>query len=116
MMGHQQAVNVLLSSEHTDVNVNEKVDGGTAFSIASEKSHFNVLKVLTKIGRSDEGKGWCLDNWANPCMAEAANDVPQTMASTTVSLTSGNSSKVAFVLIICSLNHSPIFQNHRRLG
>ena len=88
MMGHQQAVNVLLSSEHTDVNINERVVGGTAFSIASEKSHFKVMRVLTENGQSDGNKGWCRDNWAKPCII--SKDVPPA----TMSPTSGKLSKV----------------------
>ena len=70
MMDHLQAVKVLSNNKHADVNLGARFDGGTPFSIASEKSHFNVLRSLIVNGQPDEDKGWCTDNWAQhlqPC-------------------------------------------------
>ena len=72
MMGHFQAVNVLLQDINVDANIGRNMNGGTAFSIASEKSRFNVMKMHVVSGKSDQNKGWCSDQWANPC--HASND------------------------------------------
>ena len=67
-MGHIEAVKVLLKNSYVDVNFGTRVDGGTPFSIASERSSFDVMKVLILGGNTDEGKGWCIDNWTKPCV------------------------------------------------
>ena len=73
--GHNQAVGVLLADPKIDVNIGMLGDGANAFSIASEKSHFPVMKQLINKAKAfrDEGNergaeellnnGWCSDNW-----------------------------------------------------
>ena len=86
MKGHHEVVDVVLQNQDVDVNIGRRVNGGTACSIASEKSHFEVMKALIvklenlekvgKIGKSSMSKGWCIDNWTNPCKQIA--DLPTT--------------------------------------
>ena len=63
MMGHLQAVEVLLNNEHVGVNIGATLDGGTPFSISSENLHFEVMRALVKYQHTDLSKGWCSDNW-----------------------------------------------------
>ena len=65
MRGHLRAVEVLLKHKDEDVNIRASIDGSTAFSISSEKSHFEVMKALIVHGHSDENRGWCSDNWVH---------------------------------------------------
>ena len=67
MAGHLEAVRTLVHYLNTDVNIGRRINGGTAFSIASEKSHFGVLEALILSKNSQESKGWCIDMWTNPC-------------------------------------------------
>ena len=69
MMGHYLAVEVLLTKPSINVNIQVPFDGSTTFSIASERSHFEVLKSLIVNSESDKNKGWCRDNWStrNKC-------------------------------------------------
>ena len=67
MLGHIEAVHVLVQNPYVDVNIAVKESGATAFSIASEKSHFNVLRTLIINGKSNEIKGWCSDDWTDQC-------------------------------------------------
>ena len=66
-MGHIEAVKVLLQNQDVGVNIGRSGSGGTAFSIASEKSPFDVMEAMIANGKSNEGKGWCNDNWTYPC-------------------------------------------------
>ena len=63
MMGHLQAVIVLISNVNIDVNLGVSIDGSTALSIASEKSHLEIMRQLIVNGNSKENKGWNSDNW-----------------------------------------------------
>ena len=48
-------------------NIRRKGTGGTAFTIASEKSYFDVMAALIINGKPNIGTGWCIDNWIKPC-------------------------------------------------
>ena len=68
--GHYMAVQVLLEDKSIDVNIGKALDGGTAFSIASQKKvdgHFEVMRQLISYGNTNGksvlNKGWCRDNW-----------------------------------------------------
>ena len=61
MRGHDQAVQVLLSSPNINLNIGHTKSGETAFSIASELGHSNVLAELIRSGWIIDG--WCTDNW-----------------------------------------------------
>ena len=74
MMGHIQSVNILLQNIYVDANIVKGIDGGTAFSIASKKSHFDVMRVLLESGKSLESKGWCYDSWTSPCQIVEDDD------------------------------------------
>ena len=63
MMGHLEAVEALLENSEINANLGAIITGGTPYSIASEKGHFSVMKVLTLSGKSDENAGWCSDIW-----------------------------------------------------
>ena len=67
MMGHLEAVEVLLQNPDVDVNIGRRYNGGTAFSIASEKSHFDVMEALIIDEKSIKSKGWCSDQWTKRC-------------------------------------------------
>ena len=64
---HPMSVQVLLEDKKIDADIGRTLDGGTPFSIASEKGHFKVMKQLIAHGNdvqeSDLNKGWCSDNW-----------------------------------------------------
>ena len=73
--GHNQAVGVLLPDPKIEVTIGMLGDGANAFSVASEKSHFPVMKQLInkaealQIEGDEQGaqellnSGWCSDNW-----------------------------------------------------
>ena len=63
LRGHIQSLKVLLESPYVDPNKGMKIDGSTAFSIASEKGNFHIMQELIKHIKTDVGKGWCADNW-----------------------------------------------------
>ena len=65
MVGQLQNVKVLLNNRNVNLNIGAKLDGSTAFSIASEKAHFEIMYQLISHGKSDYDKGWCSDNWAH---------------------------------------------------
>ena len=88
MMGHLLTLEVLLQNYDINANIGREIDGGTAFSVASERSHFNVLRALIENGKSDESKGWCSDQWANPCTV-SEEDNEETKIPTTILPTSG---------------------------
>ena len=67
MIGHYEVVDILLKNHDVDANIGRRFNGGTAFSIASEKSHFHVMKSLIVNQKSNLSKGWCISNWAMPC-------------------------------------------------
>ena len=48
LKGYIKAVEVLLDDSNLDINMGRAKDGGTAFSMASEKSHFRILKLLVE--------------------------------------------------------------------
>ena len=75
MRGHSEAVETLIKDHDVDVNIGKRVNGGTAFSIASEKSHFDVMKALILNEESILGEGWCIDNWTSPC--KKVNDLTE---------------------------------------
>ena len=77
MMGHLQATEVLLNSKHVIVNIGVFLHGGTAFSIASQNSHFEVMRAIIQNGQSDEVKGWCSDNWVIHRKLCRVNEYPQ---------------------------------------
>lgn len=64
MQGHNQAVGALLTHGDIDLNIGTNT-GATAFSIASEKSHFQVMEqIIKKVSNAGTMRdGWCLDNW-----------------------------------------------------
>ena len=84
MMGHLEAVQVLLQNPDMDVNIGKRIDGGTPFSIASEKSHFEVMQALIVKNTSDLNKGWCRDKWARPCAVKEAFVQTTTMPATII--------------------------------
>ena len=84
MKGHLETVNVLLRNQDVDVNIGRRVNGGTALTIASEKSHFDVMKALIVNGKSNMSKGWCIDNWTVPCKQIADLSTATTTPATTV--------------------------------
>ena len=64
VQGHLQAVKVLLANSDIDINIGLPKSGATAFSIASERNHFKVMKEIIKKGESGFlHDGWCSDNW-----------------------------------------------------
>ena len=75
MMGHLQAVQVLLNNSDVDANLGVKIGGGTPFSIASEMGHFDITRALILNGQADENRGWCRDNWVHHLIACNAVEV-----------------------------------------
>ena len=68
MHNHVGVIEVLLNNHHIDPNKEVILDGGTAFSIASEKSHFQIMGLLVDWNLLDDVEtlvdlGWCVDSW-----------------------------------------------------
>ena len=65
--GHVMSVQVLLEDGNIDTDIGKDLDGGTPFSIASEKGHSEVMERLiyhsNDAQETDLNKGWCSDNW-----------------------------------------------------
>ena len=92
MMGHPLVVEVLLGNEEIDTDVGTLLDGGTAFSVASEKVHSEVQKLLIvhvqkkKDYGATKSKGWCSDNWTRhltPCNGNEKSSMTTTTAAAT---------------------------------
>ena len=62
--GHVAAVEVLLDDLNLDVNKGRIKDGGTAYSIASEKNHFIIMKRLVSHDDFNANIGWSHHDWA----------------------------------------------------
>ena len=70
LLNHVGVIEVLLNNYKIDPNKGVILDGGTAFSIASEKSHFKIMGLLVTwdLVRDVEtlvALGWCGDCWTN---------------------------------------------------
>ena len=63
LKGHIQAVEVLLAHHLIDINKGEIFHEGTAFSIASEKGHFDIMRKLIHQDETDINLGWTADKW-----------------------------------------------------
>ena len=83
MLGHLLAVDVLLDHDDVNVNISARLnrgpDRGTAFSIASQNFHFEVMKTLIQYQYTDECKGWCSDSWVENHLklCEESNATPE---------------------------------------
>ena len=67
---HDGVIEVLLNNHHIDPNKGVILDGGTAFSIASEKSHFQIMALLVTWDlvvdkETHVALGWCGDSWTS---------------------------------------------------
>ena len=86
--GQDMAVQALLEDHNIDVNIGKTLDGGTAFSIASEKKVDGQLKVMrhlilydNTVVKSNLANGWCRDNWTPQivtCMEINDNEISST--------------------------------------
>ena len=100
MMGHLKAVEVLIYNSNVNSNIGVRVDGGTPFSIASERARFEVMRFLIQHGQSEKARGWCNDNWVEnlkPC-----NDIsnsPEKDESSRPNSTSGKKYLIKFFYI-----------------
>ena len=65
-LGHISTVDVLLNNSKIDVNMGTNLDGGTPFSIAAIKGHFQIMAMLIGHEEMKEGQGWDSDSWAFP--------------------------------------------------
>ena len=63
--GYLESVKVLVNDSELEINKGNIQDGSTAFSIASEKGHFDIMQVLIGHEDVDLSVGWCKDNWAH---------------------------------------------------
>ena len=80
--GHAKAVDVLLGDEVVDASLGRNLDGGTPFSISSEKRHFQVMQKLISIEhKGGLSKGWCIDNWT-PHLVKCEGSKREVVAST----------------------------------
>ena len=62
-MGHFHAVREYLALPNIDTNKGTKLTGETAYSIASKKSNFDVMVILSQHENVDVNKGWLSDSW-----------------------------------------------------
>ena len=60
---HAEVIKVLLMNHLIDTNKGVIIDGSTAFSIASEKSFFQIMGQLVNYMKANVNLGWCDDNW-----------------------------------------------------
>ena len=92
MYGHATVVGDLLSRYRLDVDRSTSETGRTAFSISSEKGHFDILKLLITFDEpADFNKGWCSSNWTPKliiCDLDSNQQLPSTPASTEELMTS----------------------------
>ena len=63
LMGHFHAVREYLVLPNIDVNKGTTLTGETAYSMASEKSNFDVMMILSQHKNADVNKGWLSDAW-----------------------------------------------------
>ena len=93
LKGHDMSVQVLLEDERINTDIGKLLEGGTAFSIASEKGRDKVMQKLISHGNnveSDMNKGWCSDNWTPKiAMCQDANEM-STATYETMSTVSGH--------------------------
>ena len=62
--GHTNLAEHVLVRYKLDIDRGRSRDGGTAFSIAAEKGHSDILKLLIAHDEpADVNKGWCASNW-----------------------------------------------------
>ena len=77
LKGHVEPLKELLSSPFIDVNKGMTKDGSSAFSIASEKGHFEIMSVLLQNNKNvDVSKGWERDAWASKSLAQKIKNAP----------------------------------------
>ena len=62
-MGHFDTVREFLVLPNIDANMGTKLTGDTAYSIASKKSNFDVMMILSQHREVDFNKGWLYDAW-----------------------------------------------------
>ena len=62
-MGHFHAVREFLVLPNIDVNKGTLLTGETAYSIASKKSNFDVMVILSQHENVDVNIGWYSDDW-----------------------------------------------------
>ena len=77
--GHIQAVAVLLSDPRIDVNMRVTVGRRTAFSIASEKGHFHIMRMLISQRQTDVDGGWLDHKWTWLPFARLSNNDKNTV-------------------------------------
>ena len=110
LVGHLGTVETLLSNPLVDANIPKSIDGGTAFSIASEKANFKVMKSLVTMGHADVNQGWCKDNWVTSSqLCNVMYPAPEENISTTT-INSGKLSSLRVVMgivIFVLINHYP---------
>ena len=62
-VGHFYAVKEYLVLPNIDINKGKKLTGETAYSIASKKSNFDVMVILSQHKHVDVNIGWLSDDW-----------------------------------------------------
>ena len=62
--GHVTTLEVLLDDVNLDINKGRIKDGGTAYSVASQKNFFNIMKRLVGNENFDADIGWSIYDWA----------------------------------------------------
>ena len=74
MMGNVEPLKALLASRFIDVNKVTSLDGGSAFSVASQRGNFEIMRVLLQNAsmtgvkmshKTDVNKGWDRDAWTS---------------------------------------------------
>ena len=83
--GKIEILDVILDHPDTMVNKGINVDGGTAFSIASERGHDEIMEMFisSKHHNTDVNDGWCSTNWTPGLSNCKSNFVPITTKSPT---------------------------------
>ena len=76
MMGHLEAVKVLLDNEQVNVDIFARA-GGTPFSAASERNHREIMKAVIVHGKVEVGRGWARDEWTPYASVNLNNSIQQ---------------------------------------
>ena len=75
MLGHLEAVKVLLDNEKVNVDIVAKA--GTPFSAASERNHREIMKAIIAHGKVEVGRGWARDEWTPYASVNLNNSIQQ---------------------------------------
>ena len=90
LFGHAKATEELLKQENIDFNKGRRIDGLTPFSIASQKGHVQIMRILIQHSYKNDldiDNGWLRDVWT---IINTGYDLKQYTTATEIYPTSNN--------------------------